>query len=61
MAQKRKGTSACDGDIHVKLVDNIAYDPDRDVYSLEFNGFEKFNEFLNRINYLCWCAERNRK
>lgn len=48
-------------DMTEKLIDNIAYDESRDVYSLEFKGFEKFNDFLNRINYLCWCAGRNRK
>lgn len=40
-----------------KIIDNIAYDERRDVYSLEFNGFEKFNDFLNRLNWLCRCAD----
>ena len=34
------------------LIDNIVYDEKRDVFSLEFVGLERFNNFLNVINYL---------
>lgn len=28
------------------IFDNVVYDPERDVYSLEFNGREHYNRFL---------------
>ena len=39
------------------IIDEIRYDEKTDEYSFVFKGNKKFNEFCNRINYLCYCRD----